>query len=145
LTEIAGSTKLLQPEAQHREQTALAEARPFRIAVPDERLATIRRQVREFPWDAIPELVEQGDAWSAGAGLSFMRELCDYWVGGFDWRAQEAAINRFPQFMVRIGEQDIHVLHERGSGAHDVAPGADTWLAGLDRGVRACDRPVRTS
>ena len=99
----------------------MAEARPFRIAVPDERLATIRRQVREFPWDAIPELVERGDAWSAGASLSFTRELCDYWVGGFDWRAQEAAINRFPQFMARIGDQDIHVLHERGSGAHDVA------------------------
>jgi pimeloyl-ACP methyl ester carboxylesterase len=99
----------------------MAEARPFRIAVPDERLATIRRQVREFPWDAIPELVERGDAWSAGTGLSFTRELCDYWVGGFDWRAQEAAINRFPQFMARIGDQDIHVLHERGSGAHDVA------------------------
>jgi pimeloyl-ACP methyl ester carboxylesterase len=99
----------------------MAEARPFRIAVPDERLATIRRQVREFPWDAIPELVEEGNAWSAGAGLSFMRELCDYWVDGFDWPAQEAAINRFPQFMARIGDQDIHVLHERGSGAHDMA------------------------
>jgi hypothetical protein len=49
------------------------------------------------------------------------RAECDYWVGGFDWRVQEAAINRFPPFMARIGEQDIHVLHERGSGAHDVA------------------------
>jgi microsomal epoxide hydrolase len=47
--------------------------------------------------------------------------LCDYWVDGFDWRAQEAANNRFPQLMAEIDGQAIHVLHERGSGAHDAA------------------------
>jgi pimeloyl-ACP methyl ester carboxylesterase len=99
----------------------MSEARPFRIAVPEERIAAIRRRVGEFAWDDVPLLVEGGDAWSAGASLSCMREICDYWVKEFDWRGQEAAINRFPQAMARIGEQEIHVLHERGSGPHDAA------------------------
>jgi pimeloyl-ACP methyl ester carboxylesterase len=99
----------------------MSETRPFRVAIPEERLAAIRRQVGEFAWDDIPPLAEGGDAWSAGASLAFMRELCDYWVKDFDWRAQEAAINRFPQVMARIGEQEIHVLQERGSGPRDAA------------------------
>ncbi len=99
----------------------MSETPPFRVAIPEERLAAIRRQVGEFAWDDIPPLAEGGDAWSAGASLAFMRELCDYWVKDFDWRAQEAAINRFPQVMARIGEQEIHVLHERGSGPRDAA------------------------
>ena len=99
----------------------MPDTRPFRIAVPEERIAAIKRRVGEFPWDAMPVLAEDGNPWSAGASLSFMRELCDYWVNQFDWRAQEAAINRFPQVMARIGGQEIHVLHEPGSGPRDAA------------------------
>ena len=99
----------------------MPEATPFRIEIPDARITAIKQRITAFPWNDLPDLVEQGDPWSAGASLAFMRELCDHWVNGFDWRAQEASINRFPQFIARVGEQDIHVLHERGSGAHDVA------------------------
>ena len=99
----------------------MAAATPFRIELPDGRLEAIRRQVRGFDWDAMPTLIEHGDPWSAGTDPGFLRALCDYWVDGFDWRAQEAAINRFPQLMVEIDGQSIHALHERGSGARDTA------------------------
>lgn len=94
---------------------------PFRVTVPDAKIAAIHQRIRDFPWDAIPVLEEQGDPWSAGASVPFLRLLCEHWLHRFDWRAQEAAINRFPQFIASIDGQDLHVLHERGSGAHDVA------------------------
>jgi microsomal epoxide hydrolase len=100
----------------------MIETRPYRIAVPEARLGAIRRRVAAFDWDAVPELAEGGDPWSAGAGLATMRELCAYWVDGFDWRAVEAAANRFPQLMARIDGQEIHLVQERGSGpSHDEA------------------------
>jgi microsomal epoxide hydrolase len=99
----------------------MTQSAPFSIAVPEERLAHLRERVQGFRWEGMPDLMENADPWSAGASRAFMRALCDYWVNGFDWRAQEAAINRYPQVMARIDGQDIHVLHERGSGAHDVA------------------------
>ncbi len=99
----------------------MAAATPFRIELPDARLEAIRRQVRGFDWDAMPTLIEHGDPWSAGTDPGFLRALFDYWVDGFDWRAQEAAINRFPQLTVEIDGQSIHALHECGSGAHDTA------------------------
>jgi len=93
----------------------------MQIAIPDTKLDVICQRVRDFAWAAIPALEERGDPWSAGASLPFMRMLCEHWLHLFDWRAQEAAINRFPQLMASIGEHCIHVLHERGSGAHDIA------------------------
>jgi pimeloyl-ACP methyl ester carboxylesterase len=99
----------------------MAEPTSFKIAVPQQRIDAIQRQVRDFVWDDFPELVEAGDPWAAGPSLRFMRELCDYWINGFDWRAQEAAINRFPQLMANVDGHNIHVLYERGSGAHDTA------------------------
>jgi microsomal epoxide hydrolase len=77
--------------------------------------------VRDFAWDDLPAIVEHGDPWAAGASVPAMREICRYWTEAFDWRAQEAAINRYDQVMAEIDGQGIHVLHERGSGAHDLA------------------------
>lgn len=124
-----------------REAPDMTGATPFRIDVPEARLETIRRQVRGFAWDAMPTLIEHDDPWSAGADPGFLRGLCDYWVDGFDWRAQEAAINRFPQLMAEVDGHAIHVLHERGSGPHDTAlvlthgwPGSIVeFLAVIDR------------
>jgi hypothetical protein len=99
----------------------MSSLKPFRIAIPDAKLSHIHQRVRDFAWDAIPALEENGDPWSAGASLPFMRELCDHWLHRYDWRTQEAAINRFPQFLVPIGDHTIHVLHERSSGPHDIA------------------------
>ena len=99
----------------------MAAATPFRIEVPRARLEAIRSHLRGFDWDAMPTLIEHGDPWSAGADPGFLRDLCGYWADGFDWRAQESAINRFPQLMADIDGQTIHVLHEPGSGAHDTA------------------------
>ena len=99
----------------------MPESTPFRVALPEATLAAIRARIDAYPWDAVPDLVEDGDPWAAGASLPFLRRLCAHWTGAYDWRAQEAAINRVPQFMVRIDGQDIHVLHERGSGAGKIA------------------------
>ncbi len=35
--------------------------------------------------------------WEHGADIGTMRKLADYWEKKYDWRAQEAGINRFDQ------------------------------------------------
>jgi pimeloyl-ACP methyl ester carboxylesterase len=39
--------------------------------------------------------------------------LVDYWRHQFDWRAVEARLNRFPQFLTKIDGQNIHFVHVR--------------------------------
>ena len=89
-----------------------AACRPFKVAVPDETLADIRRRVEAFSWHEMPD----DGGWNYGANLGYMKELCAYWLEEFDWRKQEAAINRFSHFIAPVDGIDIHFLHEKGSG-----------------------------
>ncbi len=90
----------------------MGAVRPFKLAVPDATLEHIRTRVAAFPWDDMPPL----DGWALGANIDYMRELCAYWLDKFDWRAQEAKINRFAHFTAPVDDLDIHFIHEKGSG-----------------------------
>ena len=45
-----------------------------------------------------------------------MRGLIDYWGEKFDWRAQEARLNAFPQYKVHLQDIDLHFLQVEGQG-----------------------------
>ena len=50
---------------------------------------------------------------STAGDIKRVRELADYWENNYDWRAQEAKINRFRQFTTEIDGQQIYFIHER--------------------------------
>jgi epoxide hydrolase len=49
--------------------------------------------------------------------LDYLRNLASYWRHKFDWRAQEARLNAYPQFITDIDGQDVHLLHVRSPEA----------------------------
>ena len=86
--------------------------RPFRIDIPDSVLDDLRERLDRTRWpDAIPDT-----GWDYGADVAYVRELCDYWRNEYDWRAQEAALNAWPQFLCEVDGVDIHYWHVRGQG-----------------------------
>ena len=90
----------------------MTNCQPFKISVADETLDTIRNKVAAYPWHEMPD----DGGWEYGTNLDYMKELADYWVNEFDWRKQEAAINRFPHFKANVDGIDMHFIHEIGSG-----------------------------
>jgi epoxide hydrolase len=87
----------------------MTEIRPFRIAVPDDDLDDLRRRLARTRW---PE-AECVNDWSQGIPLNYTRELAAYWASEYDWRAREAALNRFDHFITDIDGLDIHFIHQR--------------------------------
>ena len=85
------------------------EITPFTIDVPDVVLDDLRQRLHNTRW---PE-AELVDDWSQGIPLSYVQEVCDYWADEYDWRAREAALNRFDQFTTEIDGVDIHFVHIR--------------------------------
>src|SRR6185437_10791421 len=83
--------------------------RPFRIAIPDEDIADLQRRLGETRWPS--EL--PGAGWSRGVPLEYLKELAEYWRTSYDWRAAEARLNSFDQFITEIDGVDIHFLHVR--------------------------------
>lgn len=85
---------------------------PFTVAVPDQTVDRILTQVAAYPWEMLRSLPD----WQAGIDLAFLRRACQRWVGGYEWRAAEAELNRYPQYRVQLDGIDLHFLHEPGSG-----------------------------
>jgi pimeloyl-ACP methyl ester carboxylesterase len=84
---------------------------PFEVRISDAVLADLRERL------ASVHLPEATDAsWSSGTSPAFLRRLVQHWQTGFDWRAQEAAINRFSHFRAPVAGLEIHFIHERGRG-----------------------------
>jgi microsomal epoxide hydrolase len=85
---------------------------PFTLRIPDADIADLRDRLARtrFP-DSAP-----GEAWAYGTDVSYLRQLVDYWRDGFDWRAEEATLNVFPQFRTSVDGIDLHYLHVPGVG-----------------------------
>lgn len=62
-----------------------------------------------------PDEIE-GSGWTFGAGLTYMKELTDYWTNYFNWRKTEDDINRYSNFIAQIDGYKIHFLHIKGKG-----------------------------
>ncbi|WP_030138770.1 epoxide hydrolase family protein [Pseudomonas fluorescens] len=87
-------------------------ARPFVIDTPESMLADLKDRLRNT---RLPQpLASVG--WNEGMDADVLRDLITHWSTTFDWRAQEAALNRLPQFLATLGEQEIHFVHQRGVG-----------------------------
>jgi pimeloyl-ACP methyl ester carboxylesterase len=90
-----------------------ATIRPFRVEVPEEDLAELRRRIDATRWPS-RELVTDR---SQGVQLATMQELARYWATEYDWRRCEARLNALPQFMTEIDGVDIHFIHVRSPHA----------------------------
>lgn len=84
---------------------------PFKVAIPRQTIDAIMARVAAFQMPDTPE----GGGWAYGADPGFMTSLIEYWKTGFDWWAVQDGLNRFPQYIAKVGELDIHFLHEKGS------------------------------
>ena len=83
--------------------------RPFRVSVPDEQLADLRRRIAATRW---PERETVADD-TQGVQLATIQELARYWMSEYDWRTCETKLNALPQFMTDIEGLDIHFIHVR--------------------------------
>ena len=82
---------------------------PFTAAIPEAELADLQQRLARTRW---PEK-EPCDDWEQGIPLSYVQDICAYWAEKYDWRAREAALNRFEQFKTTIDACGIHFAHVR--------------------------------
>lgn len=87
--------------------------RPFRIDIPEPDLEDLWDRLDRTRWpDELP-----GVGWSYGVPLDYLREVAEYWRSSYDWRIQEARLNRLPQFTTTIDGAQLHFVHVRSSEA----------------------------
>jgi microsomal epoxide hydrolase len=89
-----------------------AQPEPFTLRVPDAAIADLRERLARtrFP-DQAP-----GESWAYGTDVGYLQQLVEYWRTAFDWRAEQARLNAFPQCRVPLCGIDLHFLHVPGQG-----------------------------
>lgn len=96
-------------EPARHEGNGTNEIRPFRVDVPEARLAELRRRIQATNW---PDHETVKDA-SQGVPLAVMQRLARQWAAEHDWRKCEARLNALPQFTTTIDGLDVHFIHVR--------------------------------
>lgn len=85
---------------------------PFTIDIPQPVLDDLQSRLARTRWtDAV-----QDTGWDYGTNPDYLKSLVTYWQTGYDWRAQEAALNQFPHFRAEVDGTTIHFIHVRGKG-----------------------------
>src|SRR5262245_27265405 len=88
----------------------------FRVHVPDSTLVDLRERIAKTRW---PD-TGRDSGWDYGTDINTLKKLVHYWVEKFDWRKQEARINSFPQFRLKIEGLNLHFVHIRSSNPEAV-------------------------
>ena len=115
--------------------------RPFTIRIPDAVLTDLKTRLAAARF---PEPL-QGDGWTHGTDIRYLRQLVAYWRNGFDWRAQERRLNQLEQFTTTIDGLTVHFVHRRSKHANALPLLDHARLAGLVRGVHEDHRAAHRS
>jgi epoxide hydrolase len=92
---------------------------PFRIEIPQAEVDYLHDRLASARWPAaLP-----GVGWERGIPPGYLKEFAGYWRTRYDWRAAEAQLNSYPQFITEIDGQPIHFMHVRSG-----RPGAKPLL-----------------
>jgi epoxide hydrolase len=91
--------------------------RQFKIQVSEDEIKDLNHRLSNTRWPG--QMINEG--WKKGVPADYLKKLVDYWLRSFDWKKQEALLNRYPQFITEIDNQNIHFLHIR-SGNLNATP-----------------------
>jgi microsomal epoxide hydrolase len=81
--------------------------KPFRIEIPQADLDDLHSRLERTRWpDELPDV-----GWERGVPLEYLKGLAEYWRTSYDWRAAEAQLNEYPQFITEIDGANVHFLH----------------------------------
>jgi pimeloyl-ACP methyl ester carboxylesterase len=88
----------------------------FHVEIAEETIKDLERRLKSTIW---PDDFGN-EQWLYGTNATYLRELVDYWIDGYDWRAQEREINAFSHQRVELEGLPIHFIREPGKGPNPV-------------------------
>jgi microsomal epoxide hydrolase len=88
-----------------------ADIRPFTINVPEDEITDLDNRLSRIRW---PQQLP-GTTWEHGADIATLATIAEYWRDDYDWRAAEAALNVYPQFLTDVDGTQLHFVHSESS------------------------------
>jgi pimeloyl-ACP methyl ester carboxylesterase len=83
--------------------------RPFEIRIDHSVLEDLHHRLAHARWPA----PSPGAPWRFGIPQAVLQEVVAYWRDSYDWRAREAAMNAWPNFLTTAAGEQLHFIHVR--------------------------------
>jgi pimeloyl-ACP methyl ester carboxylesterase len=98
----------------HAQQTrnTMKRLTEFKVSIPQSDLDDLKARLKNHRWPG----EEEGSDWNFGTSEAFLKNLVDYWTTKYDWRKQEASLNKYPQYIAEVDGIKIHFQYIKGSG-----------------------------
>lgn len=84
----------------------------FKVAVPQQVLDDLKTRLQNTRWPGEAE----GSGWNFGTNEAYLKDLVNYWLSKYDWRKQEATLNKYPQYIAEVNGVKIHFQYIKGKG-----------------------------
>lgn len=99
-----------------------SDIQPYKVSVSDDALAALKAKLQAT---TLPRSFDFENDWRYGSPAADVSRLVAHWRDGFDWRAQEAKINKLPQYTTPIdidgfGTLNIHFVHQKSTNPKSV-------------------------
>jgi len=82
---------------------------PYTIHVDQTVLDDLHQRLERTRW---PE-ESPGEEWTFGIPVELVRRAVEHWLHDYDWRAREAAMNAWPNFVTEAAGERVHFVHVR--------------------------------
>ena len=98
--------------SQSKNNSQMKNVKPFTVSIPQQDLNDLKSRLQNT---RLPGETE-GSGWNFGTSEAYMKTLAQYWLTQYDWKKQEALLNKYPQFIAEVDGVKIHFQYIKGKG-----------------------------
>jgi pimeloyl-ACP methyl ester carboxylesterase len=98
--------------SQTQKNAAMKNTEVFKVSVSQQVLDDLKSRLQTTRWPGEAE----GSGWHFGTSEAYLKDLVDYWLTSYDWRKQEAQLNKYPQYIADVKGVKVHFQYIKGKG-----------------------------
>lgn len=98
--------------SQTKTKTTMKNVTEFKVSVSQQVLDDLQSRLKNTRWPGEAD----GSGWTFGTNEAYLKELVNYWLTKYDWRKQEEALNKYPQYIADVKGVKIHFQYIKGKG-----------------------------
>src|SRR5687767_4794726 len=81
--------------SQPTKTNAMKNVTEFKVNIPQTDSDDLKTRLKNIRWPG----EAQGSEWNYGTSEAYLKELVNYWTTTYDWKKQEASLNKYPQYI----------------------------------------------
>lgn len=98
--------------SQTKKNATMKNVSEFKVSVSQQMLDDLQNRLKNTRWPGEAD----GSGWTFGTNEAYLKELVNYWMTTYDWRKQEEALNKYPQYIAEVNGVKIHFQYIKGKG-----------------------------